>query len=112
MASAGAPAVFDVFGAMAHPIRRELITALATGDKAVKDLAAPLAVSRPAVSQHLAVLRSVGLVTEGRSGRERRYRLQRQPLDQVRLWLANLDDLDRFWSAGLARLGTHLDADP
>ena len=86
MASPGAPAVSDVFGALAHPIRRQIVTALASGDKAVQALAASLPVSRPAVSQHLAVLRSVGLVTDQRSGRERRYRLRREPLDDVRLW--------------------------
>jgi DNA-binding transcriptional ArsR family regulator len=103
---AGAPAVNDVYGALAHPIRRQLVTALASGDKAVQELAAPLAVSRPAVSQHLAVLRSVGLVEEERAGRERRYRLRPEPLGEVRDWLAALD---RFWADGLARLGAHLE---
>jgi DNA-binding transcriptional ArsR family regulator len=109
MASPGAPAVSDVFGALAHPIRRQIVTALASGDKAVQALAASLPVSRPAVSQHLAVLRSVGLVTDQRSGRERRYRLRREPLDDVRLWLATLDS---FWSDRLLRLGARLDAAP
>jgi DNA-binding transcriptional ArsR family regulator len=98
-----------VFGALAHPIRREIVAALATGDRPVRELAAPLPVTRPAVSQHLAVLRGVGLVTEEQSGREHRYRLRREPLDEVRQWLATLDE---FWSAGLARLGEHLDGHP
>jgi DNA-binding transcriptional ArsR family regulator len=96
MSSPGAPPVTDVYGALAHPIRREIMTALAAGDKAVRELAAPLPVSRPAVSQHLAVLRTAGLVTEGRRGRENRYRLRREPLDDVRRWLGALDE---FWSA-------------
>jgi DNA-binding transcriptional ArsR family regulator len=107
--SAGAPPVKDVFGALAHPIRREIIAALATGDRAVRELAAPLPVTRPAVSQHLAVLRTVGLVTEEQFGREHRYRLRREPLDDVRQWLVMLD---QFWSAGLTRLAEHLDEHP
>ena len=61
MSPAGAPPVSDAFGAIAHPVRRTLVTALASGDKAVNELAAVVPVSRPAVSQHLAVLRGVGL---------------------------------------------------
>ena len=57
MSPAGAPPVTDAFGAIAHPVRRTLVTALAGGDKAVNELAAVVPVSRPAVSQHLAVLR-------------------------------------------------------
>jgi DNA-binding transcriptional ArsR family regulator len=91
MAPPGAPPVTGVFGAITHPIRRELVAALASGDKPVRKLAAPLSVSRPAVSQHLAVLRAVGLVSEERSGRERRYRLHPVQLDEVRNWLAALD---------------------
>jgi DNA-binding transcriptional ArsR family regulator len=109
MASAGAPQVTDVFGALAHPIRREIVVALASGDKAVCELAAPLPVTRPAVSQHLSVLRSVGLVTGRRSGREHRYHLRQEPLDEVRRWLVTLD---QFWSRGLARLAGHLDRHP
>jgi DNA-binding transcriptional ArsR family regulator len=91
MGPPGAPPVTDVFGALAHPIRRQLVTALAAGDKSVGELAAPLPVS-PAVSQHLAVLRSVGLVTPGRHGRENRYRLQREPLADLHRWLGTLDE--------------------
>jgi DNA-binding transcriptional ArsR family regulator len=109
MPSPGAPPVADVYGALAHPLRRQIVTALASGDKMVRELAAPLPVSRPAVSQHLAVLRSVGLVTEQRSGRQHRYRLRREPLDDVRHWLLELDE---FWVLGLARLGTQLGAAP
>jgi len=109
VASPGAPPVIDVYGALAHPIRREIVAVLAGGDKGVRELAAPLPVSRPAVSQHLAVLRSVGLVTVGRVGRESRYRLRREPLDDVRRWLGQLDD---FWAQRLTRLREHLDANP
>ena len=87
MTPAGAPPVTDAFGAIAHPVRRTLVTALADGDKAVNELAAIVPVSRPAVSQHLAVLRGVGLVSEQRHGRERRYHLRPEGLDEVRKWM-------------------------
>jgi DNA-binding transcriptional ArsR family regulator len=90
--------VTDIYGALAHPVRRQIIAVLASGDKGVGELAAPLPVSRPAVSQHLAVLRAAGLVTLGRAGRENHYRLHREPLEEVRCWLTQLDD--------------HLDANP
>jgi DNA-binding transcriptional ArsR family regulator len=109
MPSAGAPAVTDAFGAIAHPVRRSLVTALARGDKPVGELAAGLPVSRPAVSQHLAVLRDVGLVSEERHGRERRYHLHPERLDEVRRWMHTLD---RFWESRLDRLGRHLEEHP
>jgi DNA-binding transcriptional ArsR family regulator len=109
MSPAGAPPIVDAFGAIAHPVRRTLITALAGGDKPVRDLAATVTVSRPAVSQHLAVLRGVGLVSEARYGRERRYHLHAERLDEVRTWM---HALDRFWDDRLDRLGRHLEENP
>jgi len=109
MPSAGAPPITDAFGAIAHPVRRSLVTALAAGDKPVRDLAAAVTVSRPAVSQHLAVLRGVGLVSEQRYGRERRYHLHPERLDEVRKWMHMLD---RFWDNRLDRLGRHLEENP
>jgi DNA-binding transcriptional ArsR family regulator len=109
MPAVGAPPVTDVFGALAHPIRRQIAEILASGDRFVAELAEPLPVSRPAVSQHLAVMRGVGLVSETRSGRQHRYRLHREPLVDVRLWLVTLD---QFWAGRLGRLAEHLDGRP
>jgi DNA-binding transcriptional ArsR family regulator len=109
MPAAGAPPVTDVFGALAHPVRRRIVEILASGDKFVAELAEPLPVSRPAVSQHLAVMRAVGLVSKARSGRQHRYRLRREALDEVRVWLVTLD---QFWAGRLARLADHLDGGP
>jgi DNA-binding transcriptional ArsR family regulator len=106
---AGAPPISDAFGAIAHPVRRSLVTALARGDQPVRELAAMVPVSRPAVSQHLAVLRDVGLVSEQRHGRERRYHLHPERLDEVKQWM---HALDRFWESRLDRLGRHLDENP
>ena len=109
MSPVGAPPIADAFGAIAHPVRRSLVTALAGGDKPVRELAATVTVSRPAVSQHLAVLRDVGLVSEQRHGRERRYHLHPERLDEVRKWMHTLD---RFWDSRLDRLGRHLEENP
>ena len=109
MSPAGAPPIADAFGAIAHPVRRQLVTVLAGGDHPVRELAAVVTVSRPAVSQHLAVLRSVGLVSEERHGRERRYHLHPERLDEVRKWMHMLD---RFWEQRLDRLGRHLEENP
>jgi DNA-binding transcriptional ArsR family regulator len=109
MSPVGAPPITDAFGAIAHPVRRKLVTELADGDKPVRELAAVVTVSRPAVSQHLAVLRGVGLVSEQRHGRERRYRLHPERLDEVRRWM---HALDQFWDHHLDRLGRHLEEHP
>jgi DNA-binding transcriptional ArsR family regulator len=103
---AGAPLVDDVFGVIAHPLRRQILERLALGDSRVTDLAAGLPVSRPAVSQHLRLMLDVGVVHERRLGRERYYSLDRDPLDEIGRWLTRLDD---FWARGLRRLGAHLD---
>ena len=109
MPAAGAPPIDDVFGVLAHPVRRELLERLARGERRVSDLAGPLPVTRSAVSQHLRLMLDVGVVAERREGRERYYRLRRARLREVERWLARID---RFWADRLARLGEHLDANP
>ncbi len=109
MGTAGAPAVQDAFGAIAHPLRRRIVAALATGPKPVRDLASSLPVSRPAISQHLRLLLDVGIVTQERKGRENHYRLQPEQLDAVRDWLTQLD---ASWGAALGRLREHLERNP
>ncbi len=96
----------DVFAAIAHPARRQILDALAQGEQSVKRLAAPFDLSRPAVSQHLRILLNAGLVREQRAGRERRYRLQPEPLAEVRDWLRTYE---RFWRGRLDALGDYLD---
>ena len=109
MPAAGAPPVEDVFGVIAHPVRRELLEHLAGGEQRVTDLASPLAVSRSAVSQHLRLMLNLGVVAERRDGRERYYRLERERLGDVESWL---ERIDQFWGDRLHRLGAHLDANP
>lgn len=98
----------DVFQAIAHPARRRLLDELAEGEASVNTLASPFQMSRPAVSQHLRILREAKLVSERRLGRERLYRLEPEPLREVNEWLARYD---RFWTDKLEALGEYLDRD-
>jgi DNA-binding transcriptional ArsR family regulator len=99
----------DVFIAIAHPVRRALLDRLVAGDQPVNRLAEHFAMSRPAISQHLRVLREAGLVAERRSGRERRYRLQPERLGEVRDWLRRYEG---FWGAKLDALDDFLAREP
>lgn len=95
----------NVFGvhpldAVSEPRRREILARLASlGEAPVGVIAETIDVSRPAVSQHLKVLKDAGIVTERRSGRERRYRINPDGLGRARaaieVFLVNeLDDLE------------------
>jgi DNA-binding transcriptional ArsR family regulator len=99
----------DVFTAIASPVRRAMLDALRSGPLAVHQLADDFAISRPAVSQHLKVLRHAELVVEERVGRERRYRLQPQRLREVTDWVRHYE---QFWSNRLATLRQLLDEQP
>ncbi len=101
MARVGAPAVVDGFGILSHPLRRTLIRRMAGGECRVGDLADGLDVTRPAVSQHLRLMLEVGVVTETRRGRERWYQLAVSAFDDVRTYLAAIDD---FWATRLDAL--------
>lgn len=91
----------DVFAAISHLARRQMLDLLTDAERPVSDIAAHFSMSRPAVSQHLRILLDAGLVTEQRHGRERRYRLVPERLAPVRDWLAHYE---RFWDDRLARL--------
>lgn len=79
-----------VYEALADPVRRALLARLAEGPQRVVDLAAQHPISRPAVSRHLRLLGEAGLVTADDQGRERHYRLDPGPLDEVRDFLDQL----------------------
>ena len=80
---------------LADPTRRLIFERLAAGPQSVGALAKDLPVSRPAVSQHLAVLKSAGLVTDRAEGARRIYRIDPHGLAAIRIWL------DQFWSTTL-----------
>ena len=83
------------FAALSDPTRRQVFERLADGPRAVGDLAQGLPVSRPAVSQHLKVLKEAGLVTDRAQGTRRVYQIDPQGLGQIRAWF------DRFWDNAL-----------
>ncbi|MFF3518891.1 ArsR/SmtB family transcription factor [Streptomyces sp. NPDC002573] len=86
----------DALSALADPTRRAIFECLADGPKAVGQLAEGLPVSRPAVSQHLRVLKEAGLVVDRAVGTRRLYQLNPAGLGTLRAWL------DRFWDQALA----------
>jgi DNA-binding transcriptional ArsR family regulator len=83
-----------VFEALADPVRRSILLALVSGPTRVVDLCSNLSeaqpISRPAVSRHLRVLTKAGLVVAEDRGRERHYRLEPQPIDEVRQFIDEL----------------------
>ena len=83
------------FAALADPTRRAVFERLADGPRAVSELAEGLPVSRPAVSQHLKVLKEAGLVNDHPQGARRVYQIDPAGLGQIRAWL------DQFWDAAL-----------
>lgn len=94
------------FAALADPTRRAILARLATGDATVTELAAPFAMSQPAVSKHLRVLERAGLVSRGRDAQRRPCRLVAEPLRTATDWLADYRD---YWEASYQRLDALLD---
>lgn len=85
----------DAWDALGDPTRRAIVECLADGPRAVGELAAELPISRPAVSQHLKVLKNAGLVAERAAGTRRIYRLNPAGVSALR------DQLDAFWNRAL-----------
>ena len=85
----------DALNALADPTRRAIFERLAGRPRAVTDIARGLPVSRPAVSQHLKVLKSAGLVSDRAEGTRRVYQIDPKGLGAIRAWL------DRFWDVSL-----------
>ena len=96
----------DVFAALSNPVRRRLLETLRSGPQAVNDLAALFELSRPTVSEHLAVLRQAELVREERQGRRRLYHLEAGPLEELEQWL---HPFEQYWRRTLRTLSDVLD---
>jgi DNA-binding transcriptional ArsR family regulator len=90
--------------ALADPTRRAVFERLREGPQGVGEIAAGLPVSRPAVSQHLKVLKRAGLVADERRGTARIYRIHADGLIALRDWL------DSFWNEALAGFKAHAEA--
>ena len=91
----------SVFGALADPTRRAILTRLATGDASVAELAAPFPVSQPAISRHLKVLEDAGLISRTRRATARPSHLEAQPLREATRWLARYRE---YWQESHDRL--------
>jgi DNA-binding transcriptional ArsR family regulator len=104
MSKKGASAA-AALAALADPTRRQLFERLRSGPRAVGELARGSTVSRPAVSQHLAVLKAAGLVRDTASGTRRVYEIDPQGLGVIRAWL------DDMWGGALESFGAELEQD-
>jgi DNA-binding transcriptional ArsR family regulator len=94
-----------IFAALAHPTRRAILRRLRRGPASVSDLARPFGVSQQAISRHLAVLWSAGLIDQRKDGRESRCALRARPLHEANRWIEVYRPL---WEHRLERLGTYL----
>ena len=94
------------FFALADPTRRAILARLADGEVSVMDLAEPFAMSQPAISKHLKVLESAGLITRGRDAQRRPCRIAGGPLEQAKNWL---ERYRRVWEGNYQRLDALLE---
>ena len=97
--------ISSTFSALADPTRRAILARLALGETSVTELAAPFAMSMPAVSRHLRVLEKAGLIARGREAQWRPCKLKAGPLKQAADWL---DEYRRFWEESFDRLDDYL----
>lgn len=96
-----------IFAALSHPVRRQVVTLLLQGDRTAGAIAQAFSgIGRSAVSEHLGVLRQADLVRERKSGRERIYTLNAEPLAELRDWLAPYED---YWRSRMASLAKQLE---
>lgn len=92
--------------ALADPTRRHLFEHLRAGPRGVGELARTTPVSRPAVSQHLAVLKAAGLVRDKASGTRRVYEIDPRGLGEIRAWI------DDMWEGALRAFAADVESDP
>ena len=96
-----------VFDALSDPMRRRLLTAIASHPATATELAGELPISRQAVTKHLSILCSVGLLARERSGRDVRYQITPEPLSDAMRWMT---DVGGKWDQRLARLAHSFDS--
>src|SRR5688500_8107074 len=106
---AHAPALDSTFAALADPTRRAILARLALGEATVGELAQPFAVSLPAISKHLRVLETAGLMAREKDGRIHRCRLVAAPLHAAADWLLFYH---RFWDGSFDSLAAYLSKAP
>jgi len=94
-----------LFGALADATRRGIVERLASGEATVTELAAPYAISLPAISRHLKVLERASIITRSQEGRWRSARLSPTSLASAATWISLQE---RLWAERLDRLDDHL----
>ncbi len=94
------------FHALADPTRRAILARLAQGEATVNELAAPFAISLPAISKHLKVLEQAGLISRGRDAQYRPCRLEPGPLNDASSWI---DTHRQHWEESFDRLAGYLE---
>jgi DNA-binding transcriptional ArsR family regulator len=92
--------------ALADPTRRAILARLAQGEASVGELAAPFAISQPAISKHLKVLERAGLISRTRQAQRRPCRLQAERLKSIAEWVGSYR---QFWEASFKRLDDYLE---
>ncbi|WP_285769281.1 metalloregulator ArsR/SmtB family transcription factor [Peribacillus sp. SI8-4] len=92
---------YDVFQAVADPTRRKVLQLLAGGELPISAITSHFTMSRTAIAKHLHILSEADLVSGRKVGREKRFRLQPEPLEELKQWLAFYD---RFWDNKLSIL--------
>ena len=97
-----------VFKALADPTRRSIVTALCEGERTMGELAAPFAMTLPAITKHVDILEDAGLVHRRKVGRHQRCRLRPEPLDDVAAWL---DERRSLWARRLDALAALVEDD-
>ena len=102
------PSADAVFRALADPTRRHILSLLRERRRSVGEIASNFRVSRPAISKHLRLLRSAGLVIDRPEGTARLCELNAVPLQQIDAWL---ETYKMFWGTSLERLKAHVETD-
>ncbi len=96
-----------VFAALADPTRRAILSRLAIGEASVNEIAAPFAMSQPAVSKHLKMLERAGLIERDIDKQRRPARLKAEPMAAAVSWL---EEFKQFWSSSLDQLDDLVEA--
>lgn len=96
----------ETLSALADPTRRAILSRLARGEATVNEIAAPFAMSLPAVSKHLKVLERAKLISRGRNAQWRPCRLEPEPLQKLDGWL---DEYRNLWERRFDRLEAYID---
>lgn len=94
-----------IFSALADPTRRAILARLSEGDATVSELAEPFEISLPAISRHLKVLETAGLISRTKSAQWRSSSLEAEPLREATEWM---ERYRKFWDESLDRLDVHL----